>query len=111
MLLSPSYRDLILALAAERRRQGLSQWQLEQKLGVAEGHVAKWESGWRTPSPVFLIYWLDGLGLKLGVHLAASLNQGATNMAPSALALTGEALPRKPRRTAGDNSACCDPLG
>jgi Helix-turn-helix len=58
---------LIAALAARRKELGLSQLELDLRLNVASGHVAKWECGDRRPTAFNLFCWGDALGVKLGL--------------------------------------------
>lgn len=59
------YRPLVSQLVARRHALGLSQLALEQKLGVSDGQIAKWERGVRLPSSFFLCAWAQTLGLQI----------------------------------------------
>ena len=49
-------------LARRRREIGLSQRDLDQHLRVATGVIAKWESGFRSPTGYNLSCWARALG-------------------------------------------------
>lgn len=103
------YGALVRSLAERRRALGLSQVELDEKIGATEGQVAKWESGARRPSPFLLLCWVSSLGLCLGVflapagELAAANSNVAPSSGPSPLALTGTAS--RARRKAPDISS------
>jgi len=59
------YKDLITELIRERERQGLSQEELNNDIGVSSGLVSKWESGVRLPSSFYIMCWCLALDLKL----------------------------------------------
>lgn len=50
-----------------KRRQllGLTQTQLQEKIGVADNLISKWEVGMRKPSGFLLFCWADALGCEL----------------------------------------------
>lgn len=56
------YATLIDQLVKRRRELNLSQHSLDDKIGCAEGLVAKWESGARMPRPRSLAEWAIALG-------------------------------------------------
>lgn len=61
------YSSLIEALVRRRKALGWSQAQLDYKLGVSDGLVAKWETAARLPGAFFLMCWCAALGVKLTV--------------------------------------------
>lgn len=52
---------LIHQLVAQRTQMGRSQAQVNETIGVAEGLVAKWETGLRRPSGFLLFCWAEAL--------------------------------------------------
>lgn len=64
------YKDLITELIRERERQGLSQEELCNDIGVSSGLVSKWESGVRLPSSFYIMCWCAALGMKLTLEKA-----------------------------------------
>jgi len=64
------YKELITDLIRERERQGLSQEELNNDIGVSSGLVSKWESGVRLPSSFYIMCWCSALGLKLVIAKA-----------------------------------------
>lgn len=60
-----AYEDLIRRLILRRVEVGLSQMQLDDKLGVTDGLVGKWESMRRLPSMFMLACWCDALKVTL----------------------------------------------
>ena len=59
----PRYQDVIAALASARKRVGLSQAQLAQKLGQRQQFVSKYESGERRLDVVEFVDVARALGL------------------------------------------------
>ena len=59
------YRGLIGELADRRIQQGLSQNELDERLGLTRGHIGKWETGRRRPTAWNLSNWAYVLGLRL----------------------------------------------
>ena len=59
------YKHLIGTLIATRKRMGMSQEQLCERIGVSDGLVNKWESGARLPSSFYLMCWCIALDLTL----------------------------------------------
>ena len=55
----------IAELRARRQRLGISQFDLELKLGCPTCRVSHWESGRRRPSLAWLIMWAQGLGCRI----------------------------------------------
>lgn len=62
------YDALIADLKHARSRLGLSQSDLEYRLGVSEGLVAKWESKARLPGAFFLMCWCMALNVRLTIR-------------------------------------------
>jgi transcriptional regulator with XRE-family HTH domain len=52
-------------LIERREHLGISQRELEERLGVSARMVAKWESRMRSPTAANLDRWAQALGLKL----------------------------------------------
>ncbi len=52
-------------LARRRRRLGLSQEELDERLGCAERMVSKWECGRHAPTLGALVAWAEALGLRI----------------------------------------------
>lgn len=61
------YRDLIEQLSARRRALGITQQDLDRRLGVADHQVAKWESFHRLPGAFMFMCWAHSLGVRLVV--------------------------------------------
>lgn len=61
------YADMIETLKVRRRALGLTQEQLDNKLGVANHQVAKWESFQKLPGAFMMMCWASALGVKLVV--------------------------------------------
>lgn len=62
------YGELIRELVMARKVTGMSQAALDDRLGVSEGMVAKWEIGARLPGAFFLMCWCKALGVRLAVE-------------------------------------------
>ncbi len=62
------YRDLVEQLVARRQHLGLSQFELNDRLGMSEAMVAKWEAMHRFPGAFFLMCWAKALGVKFVVE-------------------------------------------
>lgn len=58
-------RALVDVLSERRRQLEISQHELDDRLGMADGVVAKWETGYRRPSPDNLWCWCHALGVRL----------------------------------------------
>lgn len=65
-------RDVVGDLILIRRKQGLTQDEINHRLGVADRLVSKWECGVRTPSSFSLYCWADALDSRLVVIENAS---------------------------------------
>lgn len=61
------YRDMIEQLSARRRALGITQQDLDRRLGVADHQVAKWESFHRLPGAFMFMCWANALGVRLVV--------------------------------------------
>ena len=62
------YAKPIVDILIKRRHElGLSQEQVNIKLGMADRYVNKWECGMKTPNLYNLMLWCSVLGLKLEV--------------------------------------------
>jgi transcriptional regulator with XRE-family HTH domain len=62
------YQRLIEQLVRLRKAKGLSQEALDDRLGVSDGMVAKWETAARLPGAFFLMCWCKALGVQLSVY-------------------------------------------
>ena len=61
------YGSLIDKLVEARKAQRLSQAALDDRIGVSEGMVAKWESKMRLPGAFFLMCWCSSLDVRLTI--------------------------------------------
>lgn len=61
------YAGLIEGLKRRRMQLGISQAELDHRLGTSEGLVAKWEAYMRLPGSFFLMCWAQALNVKLEV--------------------------------------------
>lgn len=57
--------DLLPQLIERRRQLGLTQGELEDRIGVTGCLVGKWECGMRTPGAFLLGCWAEALGARL----------------------------------------------
>ncbi len=62
------YGELIAKLVSLRKARGLSQSDMDHRLGVSEGMVAKWETGARLPGAFFLMCWGQALNAKITIE-------------------------------------------
>lgn len=64
-----SFRKLAVSLRNSLRQKrldlGISQPELDERIGVATGLVAKWEGGFRSPTGFNLYVWARSLGCDL----------------------------------------------
>lgn len=64
-----SFKKLAVSLRNSLRQKridlGMSQPELDEKIGVATGLVAKWEGGFRSPTGFNLYVWARSLGCDL----------------------------------------------
>ncbi len=63
------YAGLVKQLVAARNTAKMSQEDLDQRLGVTDGQVAKWESFRRLPGAFMLCCWAQAFGLSLSAEL------------------------------------------
>ncbi len=66
-LAEPGLDELIEALALRRLALNITQQELDAIIGVAEGQVAKWETGVRRPKSHLLGCWLRALDCHLTI--------------------------------------------
>ena len=59
------WRELIEALRSERRRQGITMPELEERLGICHRYLEKLENGAQRPSTFMLTCWAWTLGFRL----------------------------------------------
>jgi transcriptional regulator with XRE-family HTH domain len=62
-MLSTLWTDIIEELIARREALGISQLELDERLGNASGLVSKWECGMRRPTGFNLACWMQALGV------------------------------------------------
>lgn len=65
--LAPEY-EIIQALIDERKKSGITQKQLSERTGIAQGDISKLENGNANPSLKTLYRLAQGLGKKLTIH-------------------------------------------
>jgi transcriptional regulator with XRE-family HTH domain len=65
---SPAYHSLVEALRARREELGLSQIDVDEKIGVTRGQTGKWELGERKPRAFLLGCWADALDVELTIR-------------------------------------------
>lgn len=51
----------------QRKKLGITQEKLDQKIGVTAGQIAKWETGIRKPTLFNAFMWAEALEAKLGL--------------------------------------------
>jgi transcriptional regulator with XRE-family HTH domain len=93
-------------LVAGRRRAGLSQQQLAQRLGRTQSTIARWESGYQRPPLESVVEALHACGLELTVGMARYDDSYESLIAGQLLLDPAERVRRLARRTAG-----FDPIG
>ena len=59
------HKQLIPQFVSQRHKLGMSQMDLDEKIGVARGLVSKWEVGIRKPSGFLFCIWADALECEL----------------------------------------------
>lgn len=59
------YARLVAQLVDRRKSLGLSQAELNDRIGVSDAMVAKWESMARMPGAFYLMCWAQALGVSL----------------------------------------------
>jgi transcriptional regulator with XRE-family HTH domain len=65
----PRERKLVEALAAERRRQGISETRFAKMIGASRSGICHIEAGRSHPTLLMLLRMTDGLGVKLRNYL------------------------------------------
>jgi transcriptional regulator with XRE-family HTH domain len=93
-------------LVAGRRRAGLSQEQLAERLGRTQSTIARWESGYQHPPLESVVEALHACGLELTVGMARYDDSYESLIAGQLLMEPVERVRRLARRTAG-----FDPIG
>ena len=69
------YRALINTLIARRMALGITQEQLDHRLGVSQGQIAKWECFLRLPGAFMMTCWTTALELELVAIPKSSLTK------------------------------------
>jgi DNA-binding transcriptional regulator YiaG len=59
------HNQLIPQFVEKRHKLGMSQMDLDEKIGVARGLVSKWEVGIRKPSGYLFCVWAEALGCEM----------------------------------------------
>jgi len=59
------HNQLITQFVSQRHKLGMSQMDLDEKIGVARGLVSKWEVGIRKPSGYLFCVWAEALGCEM----------------------------------------------
>jgi len=65
---SDAYHSLVEALRRRREELGLSQVDVDEKIGVTRGQCGKWELHQRRPRAFLLGCWADALDVELTVR-------------------------------------------
>ena len=73
-------RDIVRKLVEQRQKLGLTQEELNARLGIADRLISKWECGIRSPTSFNLYCWAFALGMRLTV--AVNDNIPPENSAP-----------------------------
>ena len=73
-------RDIVKKLVEQRQKLGLTQEELNARLGVADRLISKWECGIRSPTSFNLYCWAFALEMRLTV--AANDNIPTENTTP-----------------------------
>jgi len=89
---NPAYRRLARDLTKRRRALGMSQWDLDQQLGISFGYTAKLEIGMRIATGPLLLDWAATLGIPL-IASPDPLRPPASSPALQALPRTARARP------------------
>ena len=71
--LAPEY-EIIQALIDERKKSRITQKQLSERTGIAQGDISKLENGNANPSLKTLYRLAQGLGKKLTIHFEPVYN-------------------------------------
>ncbi|HFD16866.1 MAG TPA: XRE family transcriptional regulator [Rhodospirillales bacterium] len=64
-ILHPDAVRIREVLVRRRRQLGMSQEELDERLGCAERMVSKWECGRHAPTLGTLVAWAEALGLRI----------------------------------------------
>ena len=70
---APEY-EIIQALIDERKKSGITQKQLSERTGIAQGDISKLENGNANPYLKTLYRLAQGLGKKLTIHFEPVYN-------------------------------------
>jgi ribosome-binding protein aMBF1 (putative translation factor) len=62
------YASFIEQLRVRRRALGISQEELDRRLGVSDHQVAKWESFARLPGAFMMMCWANALGVVITIQ-------------------------------------------
>jgi transcriptional regulator with XRE-family HTH domain len=65
---SNAYHSLVSALRQRREELGLSQVDVDEKIGVTRGQCGKWELHERRPRAFLLACWADALDVELTIR-------------------------------------------
>jgi transcriptional regulator with XRE-family HTH domain len=71
--------DIIQQMIDQRKQLGLTQDELDYRVGVADRLIGKWECGTRNPNVFNLCCWAQTLGLKLALVPVAANDNHETN--------------------------------
>ena len=63
-------KNVIKQLAARRKELGITQLELDKIIGLADGHVGKWECFAKLPTGWMLSCWIEALQCELIVKKA-----------------------------------------
>ncbi|MEQ9297611.1 MAG: helix-turn-helix transcriptional regulator [Cyclobacteriaceae bacterium] len=72
-------KKMVIQLVRRRKQLGLTQEELNYKIGVADRLIGKWECGMRTPNSFNLLCWAEALNAEF--ILVANDNKVAPNAA------------------------------
>lgn len=75
------YNALVRRLAKRRRQLGLSQVELDERVGFGRGHISKYECGDRRPSGFNLANWVAALGGTLTVTFPRRTDDHSADLA------------------------------
>jgi transcriptional regulator with XRE-family HTH domain len=73
-------RDIVLKLVERRHKLGITQEELNARLGIADRLISKWECGARSPTSFNLYCWAFALGLHMTI--AANDNNPPSDNTP-----------------------------
>ena len=60
-------RDIVIKLVEQRHKLGITQEQLNDRLGIADRLLSKWECGVRSPTSFNLYCWAFALGMRMTI--------------------------------------------